>query len=153
ITSDAANLVNAGTIRKTGGMATSDLSIQGKIINTGAIEADSGTLFLDAQGLAQLAGTALTGGAWNALNGATLQFPTGSSIATNAANIALGGAGATLTALARLMSNSGSLSVTGGATFTTAGDLTNSGNLTVGGPFHVTGNYTQSTGAALNVQL
>ena len=41
-------LVNAGTIRKTAGSGTSTLTINGSLTNTGTIEADSGTLYLDA---------------------------------------------------------------------------------------------------------
>ena len=40
---------NAGTIRKTAGTGTSTLSVNGPLINTGTIEADSGTLYLNAE--------------------------------------------------------------------------------------------------------
>jgi hypothetical protein len=47
-------LVNAGTIRKTAGSGTSTLYIPGPISNTGTIEADSGTLYLDSNSLTQI---------------------------------------------------------------------------------------------------
>ena len=67
---------NAGTIRKTGGTGTSTLAVVGQLINTGTIEADSGTLLLSPTSFSQLSGSTLTGGTWNALDGATLEFPT-----------------------------------------------------------------------------
>jgi RHS repeat-associated protein len=97
----------------------------------------------------------LTAGTWNALDGATLQFPTGANIVTNDANISLGGSGATISGLSGLATNNGSFSVTSGANFTTIGDFTNNGSLTVGAgsTFTVKGKYTQSSTAALNVQI
>ncbi|HBI43673.1 MAG TPA: hypothetical protein DDY78_12610 [Planctomycetales bacterium] len=143
---------NAGTIRKTAGAGVSTIASNGALTNTGVIEVDSGTLALAPISFAQLSGTALTGGTWNALNGATLAFPNGTSITSNQANISLSGAGATFTGIAGLSSNSGSFSITNGAGFTTAGDLSNSGSLTVGGGSTLTvkGAYTQTSAAALN---
>ncbi len=150
-------IINAGTIRKTAGTGTSTLYVpsQGYISSTGTIEADSGTLFLDANSISQVAGNTLTAGTWNAMNGASLQFPSGTNITSNAANVSLGGSGANITALAGLTSNSGNFSVTGGADFTTAGDSSNSDSLTVGAgsTFTVAGNYTQTAAGALNVQI
>ena len=69
-------VVNSGTIRKTAGTGTSTLTINGPLTNTGTIEADSGTLDLDRDSRSPSSRTArLTGGTWNALDGATLQFP------------------------------------------------------------------------------
>ncbi len=146
---------NAGTIRKTAGSGTSQLAIAGPITNTGTIEADSGTLSLHAAAISQVSGTTLTGGAWNALDGATLQFPTATNITANAGNLVLGGSGAAITGIAGLSSNSGSLALTGGATFTTSGNFNNSGSLTVGAgsTLSVTGNETETAAGTLNVQI
>ena len=146
-------LSNAGTMMKTGGTGTSDLSINGAISNTGIMEADSGTLFLDANSISQVSGNTLTGGVWNAVNGATLEFPNGTAITTNAGNISLSGSGATITGLAPLASNSGSFSLTNGAIFTTAGNLSNSGTLTVGSALTVSGNFSQSSGGTFDEQI
>ena len=78
------SLSNAGTIRKTAGTGTSYFSVLGSITSTGTIEADSGTISLDPTlGISQLVGNALTGGTWNALDGASLQFPGGTAITSN----------------------------------------------------------------------
>ncbi len=149
----ATAMINAGTIRKTAGAGTSRLLINGSITNTGVIEADSGTLYLDAPIIGQLSGTTLTAGTWNALNGATLEFPGGTAV--NLANIALSGAGATISAISGLTSNSGSFSLTDGANFTTAGDFSNSGILTVGegSTLTVGGNFTQTPAGTFNDEM
>src|SRR5262249_23456260 len=46
-------IVNAGLIRKTGGSGTSTIQVNGPLSNTGTIEADSGTLFVDANSITQ----------------------------------------------------------------------------------------------------
>ncbi len=148
-------LINAGTIRKTQGAGVSDLLINGSINNTGVIEADSGTLFLDASSIAQISGNALTAGTWNALNGATLKFPTNTAVAVNTANVTLGGAGATITGLSGLNSNSGAFSLLDGADFTKVGDFSNSGTLTVGvgSALSVGGNFTQTAAGTFNDEI
>jgi YD repeat-containing protein len=148
-------VINAGTIRKTAGTGTSTLYVNGTLTNTGTIEADSGTLYLDANTISQVSGSTLTGGTWNALNGATLEFPTGTAITSNEGNVTLGGSGATVTGVAGLASNSGSFALTGGADFTTAGDFTNSGSVTAGAgsTLTVAGNYTQTPTGTLDVQV
>ncbi len=148
-------IINAGTIRKTAGTGTSTVGVNGLLDNTGTIEADSGTLILAAASIVQLSGTILTGGSWNALDGATVSLPTGTAITSNQANITLGGAGATFTGLGGLASSRGDFTLTGGANFTTGGDLSNTGNLTVGtgSTLTVNGNYTQVAAGTLNVQL
>jgi hypothetical protein len=148
-------LVNAGTIDKTAGTGNSILLINGTISNTGTVEADSGTLFLNGNSIDQVAGATLTGGTWNAQSGAALEFPTGTKLTANEGNITLGGVGATVIGLAGLASNSGSLTLTGGASFSTAGDFTNSGSLTANADstLTVTGNFTQTSGGSLNEQI
>ena len=146
---------NAGTMIKTAGTGISTITIAGTLTNTGTIEADSGTLFLDAANMAQLSGTTLTGGTWNALDGANLEFPTGTAINTNAANISLGGPGATIAAVTGLAANSGSFTLTGGANFSTIGAFANSGQVTVGAGsiLTVSSTFIQSSAGALNIQI
>ena len=154
------SLVNEGTIRKTAGTGTSQLlinagpsnsNIPGIISNTGTIEADSGTLYLDvpdAADITQVSGNTLTGGTWNALDGATIEFPSGTSITTNAANVTLSGAG---------------------AGFNTAGGTTRLGRRRAdqqrqpdprhraragaGATLNVAGGYTQTSTGTLNIQI
>jgi hypothetical protein len=130
-------IFNAGIIRKTAGTGTSTILVpaQGYLNNTGTIEADSGTLYLNASTINQVSGNALNGGTWGALNGARLQFPSGTSVSTNAANVTLSGAGAAITALAGLATNNGTLTVGPGAVL------------------NVAGNYMQTADGALNVQI
>ena len=151
----ATAVVNSGTIRKTAGSGTSTLLINGLLTNTGTIEADSGTLDLAASSVAQITNGTLTGGTWTTLDGATLQFPSGTTITGNAASITLGGSGATIAALSGLASNSGSVSFIGGAGLTTSGGFSNGGDLTVGvgSTFKVGGNFTQTSAGSLAVQL
>lgn len=110
---------NAGTIRKIGGTGVSTFHLDGSLTNTGTIEVSSGTLHLDADVLPQVISGTLTGGVWKALNGATLQFPAGTSITASAANLTLSGAGAAMTGLAGLNTNSGSFTLANGADFST----------------------------------
>ncbi len=97
----------------------------------------------------------LTGGNWNVKNGASLEFPAGEVITTNQADVSLSGAGATLPQLSPLASNSGSLTLSGGATFATSGDFDNSGTLTVGSSsgLSVAGNLTLEPASDLIVEL
>jgi RHS repeat-associated protein/uncharacterized repeat protein (TIGR01451 family) len=131
------------------------LSINGPLSNTGTIEADSGTLLLNANSISQVSGNTLSAGTWSAINGAALLFPNGTTITNNNATLNLDGIGASIDGLGGLNSNSGSISLTNGATFTTAGDFSNSGSLTAGAgsTLSVAGNYTQTSTGVLNVQL
>ncbi len=127
--------------------------------NSGTIEADAGTLDLDVATVNQVSGGTLTGGTWNAINGATLQLPSAVNITTNTANISLAGAGATISGISNLAANSGSLSLSDGATFTTVGDFVNSGTLTLGtsaaagGTLAVSGNFTQTSQGTIDEQI
>ncbi len=159
ITNGSGNNVinNAGIIRKIAGTGTSTVAVNGPLNNTGTIEADIGTLELDASSFAQIVGQTLTGGTWNALDGATLKIDANATITTSAANVAVDGATAAITGLHYndLSANSGSLALTNGATFATAGDFTNSGSLTVGAgsTLTVNGSFTQAATGTLNFQL
>ncbi len=121
----------SGVIEKTAGTGTSTILVNGTFSNMGTIEADSGTLSLSAT-VAQVSDNALTAGTWEAEAGSTLVFPSGTSITTNQANIALDGTGATIAAISGLASSSGGFSLTNGADFTTTGDFSNTGSLTIG---------------------
>ena len=128
----------------------------GSITNTGTIEADSGTISVNAaSGISQLAGSTLTAGTWNAEDGATLQFPSGTNITSNAADLTLSGSGAAITGMSGLTSNSGSFALLNGANFSTASSFTNSGSLTVGAGsmLSVNGNETETSAGTLNVQI
>jgi hypothetical protein len=143
---------NAGTIEKTAGTGTSLFDLANSLNNTGTIEADAGTLQLEVASFGQISGGTLTGGTWDALNGASLLL--GTTVATNAATVALAGAGATIDALAGLSTNSGSLSLTDGASLTLTGRLTNSGNLTVGaGSTLSVPRFTQTSTGSLGIQI
>ena len=117
------SLFNAGLIRKSASNGTSSFSVLGSITNTGTIEADSGTISLAATlGISQLSGNTLTGGTWNAVNGATLQFPSGTNITNNAGNVTLSGSGATIAGLSGLQHQQRAFTLTAGARVsTTAG--------------------------------
>ncbi len=155
VISNIGTLDNGGTIIETAGPGTSTVEVDGTLNNTGTIEADSGTLDLDPTSISQLSNGALTGGTWNAEDGANLEFPSGTNITSNAGNISLGGSGAVIGGIASLTSNSGQLIVTGGAEFSTAGDFTNSGSLTVGAgsTLTVNGNETQTAASTLSIQI
>ncbi|MGO9922159.1 MAG: beta strand repeat-containing protein, partial [Isosphaeraceae bacterium] len=146
---------NAGTIQKTAGTGASALTVDGTLNNTGTIEADSGTLYLDTNTITEVSANALTGGTWKAEGLANLAFPPGTAITSSAADISLDGAGATITGIAGLSSNSGSLSITNGATFTTTADFSNGGTLNVGAgsTLTVNGAFTQTSKGALDVQI
>ena len=105
--------------------------------------------------MAQVSGSALTAGTWNALGGATLQLPSGTAITSNAASVSLGGSGAKITGFTGLAANSGSFSLISGASFATAADLGNSGSLTVGPGSRLTvnGNFTQTAAGTFNEQI
>ena len=128
--------------------------MNGQISNTGTIECDSGTLYLDANSITQISGSSLTAGTWNAMNGAILEFPSGTDITNNEATVAMSGSGGGIEGLQGLADNSGSLSFTNGASFTTAGDFTNSGTLTLNDFTEtIAGNFTQASTGTLIIGI
>ena len=143
---------NAGVIRKTGGSGTSQLAVDGDLINTGTIEAKSGTISLVGT-IPQISQGILTAGTWNALNGSSIVFPSGTTITSNQTSVSLDGVGAAITGIQNLSTNSGALSLTNGATFSTAANLSNTGSLAIGADstVSVNGNFSQSTSASLAV--
>ncbi len=147
-------IVNAGTIRKLGGNGASTFNIgDGTFINTGTVEADSGTLSLQISKIAPISGSSLIGGTWVVRGGAKISLPT--SVTTNAANITLDGAGSIINGISGLSSNAGNLSIIGGATFTTASNFTNTGTLTLGpgSTLTVPSNLTQSATGTVVEQI
>ena len=117
-----------------GGTGTSALNVLGSITSTGTIEADSGTISLNADAGHQpdCRQHADRRHLECRLTAPSLQFPSGTAITSNQGKLTLDGAGATIAGIAGLASNSGTFAVTNGADFTTAGGFTNSGSLTVG---------------------
>jgi hypothetical protein len=123
-------------------------SAAGSVRIDGTLTVLPGTTFTITGTLANFAGTTLTGGGYWV--GGTLRFR-GADIATNAADIVLGGPAARILdeagrdGLAHLAANAaaGNFTVQGGAAFATAGGFANAGVLTVGigGTFAATGAF------------
>jgi RHS repeat-associated protein len=121
-TGEAAAFHNSGTYEKAAGAGVSSLDFL--LANTGTVRALSGTLRLDG-GISDL-----SVGVWYVRT--ILDIP-GAALSYNNADITLDGPGADFTPLSAssLYSNSGSLTLIGGANFNT-GYFTNSGSLTIG---------------------
>ena len=136
---------NTGTLTRSAGADTGSVD-PNEFASTGLVSVSAGTLDIATNG--EVASNTLSGGSWEASNGATLDL---GAIETNNATIVLDGAGSTLTDLSGLSSNAGRLDVTGGATLTTTGDLANTGTLTVGPSSTVTvgGDFSQAAGGTL----
>jgi uncharacterized repeat protein (TIGR01451 family) len=150
----ATSIINAGTIRKTAGAGVSQLYVNGSLANTGVIEADSGSLFLDSSSVAEVSGHALTAGTWNAVNGATLELPSGTTITSNAATITLSGAGAAITGVTGLTADSGALTITDSAQLTAGAQFADSGMLTLGpGAVLNAGSFSQTATGLLTVAI
>jgi hypothetical protein len=153
----APSFINAGTfIRSTsGGTAIIALSFT----NNGTVLVQAGTLFLSGP-FTNFSGTTLTGGTF-VVQG-VLQF-NNANVQTNAATLVLDGPNAQVLdelgadALAQFATNDvgGSFTLTDGSAFTAAASFTNRGNLTIGpgSVFTVTGDYSQSPTATLEVQI
>jgi hypothetical protein len=135
------------------GTASSSLYTYGFNFNTG-------TAF---QSLANLNSGTLTGGTWEFSNGATWRTY-GADITTNAANLSVSGAGTQIldsisgpghNALAGLTTNmaTGHLTIGVGYSLAVQGSFLNAGVLEIGGSFTVQGNYTQTAGAALDIDI
>src|SRR5262249_11517403 len=141
---------NSGTIRKSAGSGESRIDVS--FDSSGTVEAAAGTLRLNSP-VAQVAGNTLRGGTWNVLAGATLLL--NATITTNSASIILSGAGSSFPAIANLASNTGSFSVRDGRTFTTVGSLNNTGSVILGpaGTLNVSGTYSQSAAASLDIEI
>jgi hypothetical protein len=121
---------------------------------------NTGTVF---QSLANLNGGTLTGGTWQFGGGATWRTY-GADITTNAANLSVSGAGTQIldsvfsqgnNALAGLTTNAatGHLTVGAGYNLTVQGPFLNAGILELAGTFSIQGSYTQTAGAALDIDI
>ncbi len=156
-------VVNAGTLAKTGGTGTS--TIAAAVINSGLLEAASGTLALQGSlsnsgellatsgawldlshaTLANLSGTTLTGGSYEAVPNAVIELASNTTITTLDATITLNGPGSTIQWLNILTDQqvtldntlatiglTGTLALFTGRTFTAALAFTNNGLLKLG---------------------
>ncbi|MCK6458133.1 MAG: hypothetical protein L6Q92_16585 [Phycisphaerae bacterium] len=129
----ASSFNNAGTFRKTQGIATTTIGCA--YSNAGLLTIESGIVYISGP-FANYSGTTLTNGDYAVA--ATLKF-TNANIATNAANIILDGPASAIVnqnnqdGLANLSVNdaSGSLTFANGRNFTRNGLFTNAGYLTV----------------------
>jgi hypothetical protein len=126
----------------------------GSFSNAGSLTILKGESFTVGS-LSQISGSTLTAGTYVLdanlnLSGAT------QSITTNATNLTLGGGtienANSTNALAKLATNSGSLTLANNATFTTAGNFSSTGTLTIdkGSSFTVTGTLAQISGSTLS---
>lgn len=162
--SGGGSIVNAsgGTFSRTTGTGAFTVGSGIAFDNQGTVGVSSGTLSFNGS-VSQVSAGTLTGGTWivNGTTGsATLNGSAfGSGVTTNAATVLLLGAGANFASLAPLAANSGTLSLSAGATFTTVGSLTNSGTiavqtgaiLTTAGNLANTGTVAVTTASNLNV--
>jgi RHS repeat-associated protein len=151
---DGSTFINQGTLRKSSGSGTATINTF-FFDNSGTLAAAAGTVRIASPTIAQVAGTTLTGGTWQVSAGCTIDLAAAAAITANNAQVVLDGPGSTFLKLNTLAANVGSLSFLNGRSLTTTGAFSNTGALTVGvgSTLAVMGNYTQSTAAALNVQL
>jgi YD repeat-containing protein len=140
-----ATLNNSGTIRKSTGNGTTTIDFPVGNSN-GTVEAASGTLTLASTSLGGISGTTITGGTWNAVNGATLNLTAVGNLTTNSGQVTLGGAGASFQNLSTLATNNGAFTVRDGGVFVTGGSLLNAGTLTTSstGILNVNGNLSNT---------
>jgi len=139
-TTGTSALANLSTIGSTGSLTLgvdANFTTAGNFTNSGKLTVNSGSTFSVAGTLSNLSSGTLTGGTYTV--GGTLQLTAANGgITTNAANLTLTGKTAkildgTTNALAGFNNNTGSLTLTNGATLTTAttGNFSNSGTVTV----------------------
>lgn len=155
-------IVNTGTISANQSAPLIILPSTSGINNKGTLSVSAGDTMkigTSAGGaLLNISGTTLNGGTYT-VNG-TLEFgASGTSVVTDAANIALTGSGAQMidfagqNILANLatVTSAGSFTIGSGANFTTVGNFTNNGKITVntGSAFKVTGSLTNFGGSTL----
>jgi hypothetical protein len=130
-------VVNQGLIRTTGASTLNiliDNFTNAAGVSGGTVRAESGTLIVSSTHLTNYSGTTLTGGTWEVLGTATLNF-NGRTVATlgPGTTVVLNGTSPTFTALDSLTTNTGTLRVLGGKTFNpTAASVTTAGTIEVG---------------------
>jgi hypothetical protein len=158
-------VTNAGTIEKTAGTSTSFLEAT-SFSNTGTVAVHTGTI--NANGpVAQVSGSTLTGGFWEAFGSstvpATLSLSGSQSLTTIAAGalVELKGPNSSFSNLfsnpSALNTIAGKFEVLSGASFSTAGDLTVSGSgllyVGAGSTLTVNGNFDLTAKATLQIGL
>ena len=131
-----ANITNNGTILKSGGTGTIDLS-NNSFNNNAKIECSSGTIKLGDYGATLPAPQTFQADA-----GGTI-ITADNAITDVEGTAILGGPGASIPAIAGLATVGGAFDVFSGASFTTAGALSVGGTMTVGGHVTVTGSLAQ----------
>lgn len=153
----AITVTNQGTV-------SADVSGQSLIINgstftnTGTAQAvGGGTLGINATSLTNFATGVLSNGAWRVTSSSTLNLGTGRNVSTNAASIVLDGTSSSFSAPNSLVSNIGSLVLSGGRDLTlapTGGNFTNSGilDLRSGSTLSITGAFTQGSTGELRIE-
>jgi hypothetical protein len=147
-----ATLTNNGTVNAN--VSGGTLTVNDTTTNNGLMQAaGGGTLQFTSGELSSLSGTTLTNGSYEVDTNSTITLP--GSIATNAANIKLGGSGYSFSALNSLTSNTGSLTLASGATFNPTGALTNSGTIVLdgGGTLSLSSTLTLSSTSTLEFNL
>ncbi len=144
---------NAGMFMKSAG-ASSGIDT---IFNTpgGTVRAAAGTLAFNSPVIQ--GGTILSGGTWEADNGAVLTINSAGNILYNNATVILSGPMAQFTNLTNLAVNNGSLSLRNGANFDAGGSFQNAGTLDIGSgsTFTVTagGAYNQTPTANTTIHI
>ena len=140
---------NAGEIDFGQNLWVYDASV---ITNTGTITVGAGSTLLMSSADSN---RTLATGTYEVGAGASLQFANLSSITTNKASITLDGAGALVTGLNSLASNSGTLEVADGGSLKIAGNLQNTGTVVLGagGTLNVPGTFTQTAAGTITAQF
>jgi hypothetical protein len=154
------------------GASFSELGAEGSTIeNLGTVEDNTASSALYTVGfdpntgqpynaLANYSAGTLTGGTWEIGNGAAWHVY-GFDLTTNAANLSVSGAGTEIldtngnNALAGFTTNTatGHFTVGAGYHFTAQGNFLDAGVLEIGGTVTVQGNYTQTAGATLDIDI
>jgi len=155
-------LINAasGTIQATGAGDTLTINTSGTVTNNGTFGADNAVLALTSNP-SNLAANTLTGGTWMAAAGGTISFSgTTVAIVTNDATLVLNGNGSDIqtrtgsggtyqTLEQTLVTNGGTLAVTGNRNFAAANGLTNNGVIQLGGGTFTAPALTDGPGGSL----
>jgi fibronectin-binding autotransporter adhesin len=148
---------NSGIVKKTVGVGISTIATP--LSNTGTISVNTGTIDLTGT-ISQVSGTTLEAGTWNVTSTRTVQStltfaspPSLSAIGVGA-SVALTGPNSAFTTLSGVASNAGSLSLANGASLTIT-SFTNTGTLSLGAgdTLNVSGKYTQTAPATLEVTI
>jgi RHS repeat-associated protein len=148
---NSSKTTNNGTMSAQGGGL---LEVLSPLNNEGTLDANGGPITVSGT-VAQVSGTTLTGGTWNAVSAGAINLPSADSISAIDANVTLEGPGSTFAAINGITTNTGSLSILDGANFTTTDGLSNAGSLDIGAAsvVIVDGNYSQSATGALEVEV